>query len=211
MALGQAKRDTLVTQAVAGDEAALERLLVAHHDSLAAHIAARLPKDLQSVVSTDDVFQDACVVVFRKIREFEVRDSGGFEAWLKRIADRCLNDLVDAQRCAKRGGGRGPVHVTEQDCSAVIGLLELVAVHSRTPSRSVAEHEAVAAARAALENLPEDQRAALRMRYLEGLSVAETAAQMKRTAGAVQMLCNRGLASLRGQLGNLSRFLTHLP
>jgi RNA polymerase sigma-70 factor (ECF subfamily) len=157
------------------------------------------------------VFQNACVVVFRKIREFELRDSGGFGAWLTKIADRCLTDLIDAQRCAKRGGGRGPAHVVDQDCSAVIGLLELVAVHSRTPSRSVAEHEAVAAARAALENLPEDQRMALRMRYLEGLSVAETSGQMKRSAGAVQMLCNRGLASVRSELGNLSRFLTHLP
>jgi RNA polymerase sigma-70 factor (ECF subfamily) len=200
-----------VAQAVAGDEAALERLLMASHKSLAAHIASKLPKDLQAAVSVDDVFQNACMVVFRKIREFEPRGSGGFDAWLMRIADRCLSDLINAQRRAKRGGGRGPVHVVDQDCSAVLELLELVAVHSRTPSRSAAEHEAVAAARAALEILPEDQQAALRMRYLDGLSVAETAGHMGRTPGAVRMLCSRGLESLRGQLGNLSQFLTHLP
>jgi RNA polymerase sigma-70 factor (ECF subfamily) len=208
---GQARQDELVAQAVWGDEAALQRLLVASHDSLVAHIANRMPKDLQSSVSSDDVFQNACVVVFRKIREFEPGVSGGFDAWLMTIADRCLTDLIDAQRCLKRGGRHGPVHAVKQDFSTIIDLLELVAVHSRTPSRSVAEHEAVAATRTALENLPDAQRTALQMRYLEGLSVAETAGRMERTVGSVRMLCSRGLASLRGQLGDLSRFLTHLP
>jgi RNA polymerase sigma-70 factor (ECF subfamily) len=202
----------LVSRAVAGDEVALQELLLAHHDALAAHIAGRLPRDLRSFLTTDDVIQDTYYTVFRKIRDFEPRPDGGFHAWLVRIAERRLSDLIDAQRCAKRGGGRIPVALpTNPEYSTVIGLLELVATHSRTPSRVASELEAVAAVQDALATLTNEQREAVSFRYLEELPMADVAQRMQRSEGAVRMLCTRGVAALREQLGDLSRFLARLP
>ena len=203
---------SLVTSAVAGDEAALQCLLMDHNDALAARVAARMPKDLNPVLSADDVLQDVYITVFRKIGEFEPRGAGGFRAWLEKIAERRLWDLIDANRAAKRGGGRVAAEIpANSDASSIVGLLELAAVHSHTPSRSAAGHEAAGAVRDALETLKQDQREALRLRYFEGLSVAEAAERMGRSDGAVHMLCHRGLESLRDKLGDLSRFLTQLP
>ncbi len=67
----------IIQLAAGGNEAALRRLLLAHHDRLAATIASQLPRDLRSTVSADDVLQETYLVVFRKIREFEPGRSGG--------------------------------------------------------------------------------------------------------------------------------------
>ena len=204
--------EELVQQAVAGDEAALRRLLLAHHDRLAASIARQLPEDLQRILSVDDVLQEAYLVVFRKMREFEPGQAGGFRAWLTTVAEHRLADLIKRQRRAKRGGGRTPAEPRpENDESTVIDMLQMLATDSRTPSREARMHEAFAAVQTALENLKGDAREALRLRYLEGLSVAELAERMGRSEGAVHMLCTRGLQSLREVLGDLSRFLSRLP
>ena len=202
----------LVQRAAAGDEAALRRLLLAHHDRLAASIAGQLPNDLRRTISADDVLQETYLVVFRKIREFEPGQAGGFHAWLARIAENRLADLIKGQRRAKRGGGLTPAELRlGNDDSTVIDMLQMLAADSRTPSRKARMHEAAAAVQTALENLKEDNREALRLRYLEGLSVAEMAERMGRSEGAVHMLCTRGLQSLREELGDLSRFLSRLP
>ena len=202
----------LVQHAVAGDEAALRRLLLAHHDQLAATIISQLPEDLRRTVSADDVLQEAYLVVFRKMREFEPGQPGGFHAWLTKIAENRLADLIRRQRRAKRWGGRTPAELrVGNDDSTVIDMLQMLAADSRTPSREARMHEAAAAVQTALENLKEDNREALRLRYLEGLSVAELAERMGRSEGAVHMLCTRGLQSLREELGDLSRFLSRLP
>jgi RNA polymerase sigma-70 factor (ECF subfamily) len=90
----------------------------------------------------------------------------------------------------------------------MVRLLEVLAAHSRTPSRSAASHEAAQAVDDALGKLPEDYREALRLRYFDALPVAQIAARMNRSEGAVHMLCHRGLEALRLALGDTSRFLT---
>ena len=202
----------LVQRVAAGDEAALRRLLLAHHDQLAASVARQLPDDLRRVLSADDVLQEAYLVAFRKIREFDPGQPGGFHAWLSRIAEHRLADLIKGHRRAKRGGGLTPAELrVGNDDSTVIDMLQMLAADSRTPSREARMHEAAAAVQTALENLKEENREALRLRYLEGLSVAELAERMGRSEGAVHMLCTRGLQSLREELGDLSRFLSRLP
>ena len=137
--------EELVQQAVAGDEAALRRLLLAHHDRLAATIARQLPEDLQRILSVDDVLQEAYLVVFRKIRQFEPGQFGSFHAWLTRIAEHRLADLIKRHRRAKRGAGRALVGLrVGDDDSTVIDMLQMLAADSRTPSREARMHEAAA-------------------------------------------------------------------
>jgi len=199
----------LVALAAGGDRAALQRLLMRHHARLAATVQRRVPADLQGVLAAEDVCQEAYVVVFQQVGSLRDRRAGAFRAWLEAIVERKLVDSVRALRARKRGGGR---RAAAEDpgaaASSVAELLDLVAVHERTPSRSVARRELVAGVHAALKQLSEDHREVLRLHYLEGLSVEDTAQRMGRSAEAVVMLCSRALRRLARVVGDPDRFLS---
>ena len=57
-----------------------------------------------------------------------------------------------------------------------------------------------------LGKLPQDQREALRLRYLEGKTLLEIAERLDRSEMAVAGLLKRGLRSLRDLGGTESRF-----
>ncbi|HKQ47148.1 MAG TPA: sigma-70 family RNA polymerase sigma factor [Phycisphaerae bacterium] len=198
----------LAAKAVAGDEVALSKLLFSHHERLVAEVGSKLPSDVQGSVSAEDIVQEAYVVAFQRIATFNPEDHERFYPWLAAIARNRLMDAVKAQRAAKRGGGRVAVTGEQTDDEEMVQLLEVLAVHTRTPSRSAADHEAAQAVERALGNLSEDYKEALRLRYLEALPVAQIASRLSRTEGAVHMLCHRGLQAMRLALGDTSKFLT---
>jgi len=205
----EATEQQWVTRAVAGDQAALEHLLVSHYDRLAAEVGRKLPTALRGVIAAEDVLQEAFVVAFREIGRFEPRGPDSFHHWLAAIAKHRLLDLVKAQRRAKRGGGRVALEAEARSPEeSMVGLLELLNAHEHTPSRSAAGHEAISAVQVALAGLKEDYRQALQLRYIEGLPVAEVANRMGRTERAVHMLCHRGLQRLHESLGRSSRFFS---
>jgi RNA polymerase sigma-70 factor (ECF subfamily) len=199
----------LVSQAAEGDRAAIQRLLTRHHDELVATIEANVPADLQGVLAAEDVCQDAYIAVYQQIGTLRDRTWPAFGSWLRAITERKLVDAIRRFRALKRGGGRraGPADLGA-DVSSTIEPLDLVAVHQRTASRSVARHELVTGVQAALDQLKGDHREALRLHYIEGLSVAETARRMERTGDAVVMLCNRALRRLGSEIGDPARFLS---
>ena len=199
----------LVSRASGGDRSAIQELLMLHHRQLVATIEKKIPADLRGLLSADDVCQEAYVSVFRQISSFQPDDEHAFERWLRTIADRKLVDLIRTQRAVKRGGGkRADARYPRNDTSSVIELLDILAVHERTPSRSAAHRELVRIVQDALDGLKEDYREVLRLRYIQSLSVAETAQQMGRSDGAVMMLCNRGLQQLEEVIGDPSRFFS---
>ena len=77
-----------------------------------------------------------------------------------------------------------------------------------TPGRNVARHEAIQAIQIGIAALADEQRQAIRLRYLEGNSIEETAAAMGRTTAAVNGLVRRAKETLRGTLENSSRWLS---
>ena len=206
---GNGSELSLVSRASAGDRSAMQELLMLHHRQLITTIEKRVPADLRGVLSADDVCQEAYVSVFRQITSFQPHDEHAFERWLRTIADRKLVDLIRTQRAAKRGGGqRVDARYARNDTSSMIELLDILAVHERTPSRSAAHRELVRIVQDALDGLKEDYREVLRLRYIQSLSVAETAQQMGRSDGAVMMLCNRGLQQLEEVIGDPARFFS---
>jgi RNA polymerase sigma-70 factor (ECF subfamily) len=191
--------EDLVQRAKAGDEGALRRLLWSHHDRLAAAIAPRMRRDLKRHLEVEDILHDTYVIAIRKIRDFEPAGPNVFYAWLKKIAEHRVLDMVKAQ------------HREMREVRRTVSLPEGAVVYPDTPSHLARAREAVRAALAELETIKPETRDAIRLRFLEGRSVADIASRLKRTNGAVSMLIRRGLQTLRDRLGSLSRFRTHLP
>lgn len=204
-------QEQLLQRAITGDRISAQELLLFHHDRLTATIAAKLPSELKGAISAEDICQEAYVSALRAIESFKPSDNKDtFFAWLRTIGDRKLTDAVRARRAAKRGGqkveGGSPA-----DSSSVIAMLDLLAVHERTPSRSLARREAILAIQAEFVRLPEDYRTVLHLRYLEGLSVTETAERMARSEGAVKMaLQSRDQGARRANRQHLALTEPHL-
>ena len=72
---------------------------------------------------------------------------------------------------------------------------------SAGPDATAEDRERRLAIARALQKVPEGQREVIMLRYILSLSVAETAAAVGRTEGAVKQLQLRGLASLKNLLG----------
>ncbi len=194
----------LVHRAAGGDAAAMECLLVRYNEALLRYIERRLPSDLSRVMDAQDILQDVHFEVFRRLSEFTSPDIRSVRRWLVCIA---RNRLIDAMRmhyAAKRHIGKVMNWDGDDGDRPMVGLLQELAVYERTPSRSALAHELINAMQQAMGRLPADHRQALQHRYMEGLSVEDSAVRMGRTEGALRMLCNRGLAQLRSELRAMS-------
>lgn len=200
------REEELIAQAVAGDRVALQQLLLAYHDRLAYHIAAQFPPFLNGLVDVDDVLHRTYVKAFRAIGTFEQRSPSGFYAWLKTIAIHQLYDVAKS-----RGRERLVAdHAAGADSQASHAgpLVERIAGNGDTPSRGAARGEAVRNVQAALAALPDDYRQAVQLRYLQGLSLEETAQLMNRSPDAIRGLCHRAKKKLCELLGRPSFYFS---
>ena len=105
-----------------------------------------------------------------------------FYRWLVGIAKRKLSEAGRARRAKKRAN----VAPLDHDPSAA----------QTSASGRAMRFESASLLADALGRLPEAQAEAVRLRYLEGLTVAECAERMDRSEAAVKSLVTRGLAAL---------------
>src|SRR5262249_24874419 len=198
---------SLIEAAVAGDQTALERLLLTHYDDLERHIRSQLWPKLQSVHAVEDILQLTFIHAFRDIRGFEPRSDTSFASWLCQIAEHRLIDTRREHDRQKRGGGMRQIEDRAADDSQLAGLWDSIAASDPTASSLAARGEAIHALQVALATLPADQHEAIRLRHFEGKSLDETAAAMARTPDAIRCLIHRGKEALQEALGRASKWL----
>jgi RNA polymerase sigma factor (sigma-70 family) len=171
----------LVERARRGDHDAYA-LLVREHEEIVFRVAYLI---VRSAVDAEDVAQEAFVKAYRALGRF--RAGSPFRPWLLRI-------VGNEARNHRRAAGRRAHH---QHRAAV---LEPV-TSSPGAEEELMERESRRRLLAALDRLPEGERAALAGRYLAGLTDAETAAALGIPRATVKMRAWRGLNRLRGELG----------
>ena len=193
--------------AAKGDPLAQERFLLQHRPILLRYLKRRIPEDLRPHIDAEDVFQDICFDVFRRMSTFSATDSHMAIRWLLRIAHNRIVDLVRMHLTSKRGGGRVGNTAIDEPEDSVIKLLHDLSVYSRTPSRSAISHELLATLERSLDRLPADLSQAVRYRYIDGLRFHDAGVKMNRSDEAVQKLCKRGLDALRLELRSFSRYI----
>ncbi|MBP7748296.1 MAG: sigma-70 family RNA polymerase sigma factor [Phycisphaerae bacterium] len=206
--MGERKRAADVERVMAGDGDALQRLILHYHAPLRGAVAAALPDEYAGRIDPDDVLQQAYVVAFQSLAGCRFDGPGGFYKWLEKIAISRLRDQQRALRRQKRDAAREVVATNGSPSASYPDLLNRLEGTEATPSRHVARNEAVAALMTCLARLGEEQRAVIRLRFLEGRSVAEVAERLGKTEGAVHMLCHRALKALREQLVSITHLLS---
>jgi len=199
--------EVLFSEAVRGDRQATERLLLQYAAHLRTRIGLRLPSDLQSVVDADDVLQDVYIHAIRDISTCQAGSPEAFTAWLNGVADHRVGEIIRYLNCKKRGGRMQRVRFGVLGSGSSFGEgVELLADSCATPGRSAAGHEAVAAIRNAVDELPPEQREVVRLHALEGQTLAITAQSICRSPAAVRGLVHRAKQRLRELLESSSRW-----
>ncbi len=171
--------DALVARVARRDDAAL-RELWARHASLVFTVAARVLPSAQA----EEVVQEVFLTLWQKHESFD-HERGSVRSWLARIArNRALNE-------ARRARGRH-----EDDDQA------LEEIPDATPEPDEREWAArrQAAVRAAVDALPDAERRALTLAFLDELSHEQVARALGTPLGTTKTRIRRGLARLAGVL-----------
>ena len=179
----------LLSRARAGDAEAAGLLLEKYRPYLRLIAQRLLDQNLAARLDASDLVQQTCLSVLGRLPQFDGRDEAQFIAWLRTIHEHNIADAIrEHLKTAKRAAGR-EVSLDAEQLAAQL--------RASSPSQRVLVGENAARLAAALADLPEDQREAVRLRYLEGRSLAEIAERTGRSVVAAAGLVKRGLIQLR--------------
>jgi RNA polymerase sigma-70 factor (ECF subfamily) len=193
--------EELLELAKSGDATARHRLLIRHQKRLQRMVALRMDRRLAARVDASDVVQEAMTDAARKLSDY-LRDRPlPFYPWLRQLACDKLIDLYRRHvRAGKRSVTREEAGILDLPEDSAIELAARLAV-SASPSQRMLQKEIQQRVQAALKLLSDKDRAVLELRHLEQLSVAETAAVIGISLGAVKTRHLRALRRLRDLLG----------
>jgi RNA polymerase sigma-70 factor, ECF subfamily len=162
-----------VTRVQSGDAAAFQRIVDATSTRL-VRLAARM---LGSVVDAEDVVQEAYVKAYRALVTGEFDGRANVTTWLYRIVS---NQAIDAMR----GRARRPKPTDMADES----ISDLASAEQKLALAELSDW---------MSELPADQRAALVLKAVEGMTSPEVAEILQCSEGAVEQRLVRARAALR--------------
>ena len=187
----------LLERARLGNREAVGALLDGYRPWLRLLAQRQIGRRLEKRLDASDVIQQTCLSAVTKIELFNGHTEAEFVAWLRRIHECNLQNIVrDNVLRQKRSVSRE----ASIDDSRTGGLINELPILQSSPSQRVLQDERAVMLVRTLERLSEEQRDAIRLRYLEGLPVATIADEMNRSVHSVAGLIRRGLERLRTEL-----------
>jgi RNA polymerase sigma-70 factor (ECF subfamily) len=174
----------LATRVALGDSAALRQI----YDRCVGRAYAIALRILRTRADAEEVIQETFLQVWKKAREYDPR-RGGLEAWVVTIA---------RTRAIDRMRGRGAAtRLTEHV------QFEPVPESARPlqPDVVAESHQEQARVRAALAQLPLEQRAVLELAFYEGLSHRDISERTGQPLGTVKTRVRLGMLKLSTLLG----------
>jgi RNA polymerase sigma-70 factor, ECF subfamily len=183
---------TLIERCAAGDELACADL-VSEHERMVFQLALNLLGDREEAL---EVSQEVFLRVFRTINRF--RGQSALRTWIFRIV---VNQARNRQRWWRRRHQREQVSLDEH-----IELHgDMPEADGSTPDRVLHRKELADKLWAALEALPFDERTAIVLREVDGLSYDEIAFSLDVTLGTVKARLTRARQELRAALREVAR------
>jgi RNA polymerase sigma-70 factor (ECF subfamily) len=180
-----------------GGGSALSLFAEAHRPALTAYVARRLGDLLRSKVEPEDIVQETLAVALRDLEggNFNRRDPFG---WLCHLADQRIVDAYRRYvRSQKRSAAREVRPAPRGDDSSRPNFSQMLQASLTTPSAACVRNEQQDQLAAALATLPQEQRDALQMHFLEGLPSKEIAQRLGKEDVAVRVMLSRGVQKLR--------------
>ena len=183
------------------DSEALGHYLDARRPQLLAFIDHQLGASLRRKVEPEDMLQEVSVEAVRSLPQIELGDRDVF-GWLCQVAER---RIIDAHRkffgTLKRDAGREVPLGTPGGDTQHAAIIDMLVASMTTASQAFSRNLREVRLAQAIATLAEDQREALRMRYVENLPSKEIALKLGKSDGAVRVMLTRSLGKLQELLG----------
>jgi RNA polymerase sigma-70 factor (ECF subfamily) len=177
----------LIERCTAGDDAAYAEL-VEEHQRMVVQLAVNLLGDRDEAL---DLSQEVFLRVFRTIARF--RGQSSLRTWIYRIA---VNQARNRHRFWRRRHRADQVSLDAH----VAAHGELLSAGNTGPDRLLAQKELASRLERALDHLPFDQRTAIVLREVDGLSYEEIAFSLGVAVGTVKSRLTRARQALRLEL-----------
>jgi len=137
----------------------------------------------------EDLIQGVWMLVYEKRRSF--RGKGTFAGWLHRIAKNHCTDVYRTRKAERKGM---EIFVARGGANDLHG-------RPRNPGEALEKRDNERALQTALDALPEKEREAIILRFLQCRSPAEVAKVMEIGKASVRSNISRGVKRLRGIIG----------
>jgi RNA polymerase sigma-70 factor (ECF subfamily) len=174
----------LVRRALRGEPAAVEALL--GRLACVVPFVFRLNRTVGYGLATDsleDVVQQVYATVWPRLRAFQ--GASALESWVFGFCRNCLR--AEARRRAQQH--RAPDAGLEEHLPAAAG-----------PEQAIATAERIDALRAEIDRLEPDEREAVVLRHIEGMSFEQIARRLSLPASTVKDRCYRAMSKMRTRL-----------
>jgi RNA polymerase sigma-70 factor, ECF subfamily len=182
------------------DNSRLGQLFDRYRSFLLLLAQSRIGARLAVRCDPEDVVQQTFAEAHKAFSNFKGATEPEFSAWIKRIHYHNLDELVRKHVLVeKQSVRRESQRLDDFDGSASFCWNEPVANQSTCSQRMIRGEKALRLAEL-FQLLPDMQRAALRLRYLEGWPVEKIAAELDRSVAATAGLLKRGLQAMRNRM-----------
>lgn len=189
----------LVIASKRGDNEALGQLLEQYRGYLLMLAHRYLSERLRRRVDPADIVQLTYLEAKRDLPAFRGETPAEFAGWIRgmlknNVATAVTRHVTTQKRSLTREVDASPMAGHD---SVGGGWIQQLPGSTTSPSGVAIRSEAVMALLGALHQLPETQAEAIRLRYMEGLSLADIVERMGKSDTAVAGLLKRGLKKLR--------------
>ncbi|MGL5111341.1 MAG: sigma-70 family RNA polymerase sigma factor, partial [Flavobacterium sp.] len=175
----------LVQAYVAGNEKALEHLIIRHESKIFGFIYSKIPdRDL-----ANDIFQDTFIKVIRTLKSTAYNEEGKFLPWVMRIAH---NLIIDHFRRNKKM----PLYRETEDFS----IFSILSDDTLTIENQLINTQVQMDLRRIIEELPADQKQVVMMRMYQDMS-------FKEISESTGVSINTALGRMRYALLNLRKVI----
>ena len=176
----------LLNNYLSGDRSAISELIERHSQRVRSYISMMVKDDDVA----DDIFQETFIKAVKVIDEGGYTDSGKFLSWVLRIAHNRVLDHFRREKSSRQ--------LNEKEAGYdVLGSLRIA---ENTVEDNIVHNELMETVRHLVEELPDDQREVVRLRYYSKLSFQEIAEQ-------TEVSINTALGRMRYALINLRRMI----
>lgn len=148
----------LLKSYLSGDEAAFEILIRKHKDKVFAFILSKI----KNYNLAHDLFQDTFIKVINSLKRGKYNEEGKFVPWVMRIAH---NLVIDHFRRQKKTRSIAP---TDD-----FNIFDVISNEEKNVEEVMIDDQIASDLRKLIEELPEDQKEVLKMRYYKDLSFKE--------------------------------------